>query len=234
MVVLIAFSFLIPALMTLQAARDAQVVASYAAVSTPSPTPMPIAPPRAAPQRITIIGDAFTAGSAVNSGPATTWPAVVAAQLGLPETVIAGAGMGYAIADASGRSFETAAAQVSSHSGVVVVFGSVDDPDDPAAVGAGVQAVIAAIRERAPGAAIILVGPAWAGTDVPDRVVQNQQAEQTVAAAAAMIFVDPLAQGWFSADPSLIGSDGTYPTDAGHAAIAARLLPLIQQSLPAR
>ena len=43
------------------------------------------------------------------------------------------------------------------------------------------------------------------------------------------VFVDPLAEGWFSgASHRLIGSDGLHPTDAGHRFIAKHVLAALE------
>ena len=45
---------------------------------------------------------------------------------------------------------------------------------------------------------------------------------------------DPLAEGWFVGRPELIGPDGVHPSDAGHAYLAEKIVPLIAGQLPKR
>ena len=45
-------------------------------------------------------------------------------------------------------------------------------------------------------------------------------------------FVDPIADRWFVDRPDLIGADGVHPTDAGHAYMADKIVPLVSALLP--
>lgn len=118
---------------------------------------------------------------------------------------------------------------------VTVLFGSRNDNgEDLAVVRANAVETVALVQQRAPGTALVVVGRAWDGADVPGSVLALRDVVRDVAAAAGARFVDPLAEGWFAGRPELIAPDGVSPTDAGHSYLADQLTPVIQEILAAR
>jgi hypothetical protein len=107
---------------------------------------------------------------------------------------------------------------------LVIVEGSVSDQYYP---GPGVRqaavAVFTNLKAHLPNAKVIVVGPAWAGTPPAD-VVAVENAVKAAAAGRVALFIDPIADGWFSgASAALMGSDHESPTNLGHARIAAMI-----------
>lgn len=188
--------------------------------SAPSPTPTP---ERAS---IVIVGDDFTTGTAMNSGP--TWPNLLGLDADVSALGVAESGY---LVGAAGDTFAARAASVPATTDVVVFLGGGDDP-----VGADLQTAageaFAAARTAAPEARLVVVGPPWTGD--PDSVSANMTARRDAIAAAASaagaVFIDPIADGWFIDREELIGSDGIHPTDAGQTVIADRLRPVLQEA----
>ena len=114
----------------------------------------------------------------------------------------------------------------------VVFFGSVNDMDTPAEeLIVAVQHTLAAAKTAAPSAGLLVIGPAWADTYPPEQLLAVRDTVQAGATAVGATFVDPIAEGWFTDQPNLLGAGGTVPTDAGHAYLAAKIAPLIAQQL---
>lgn len=118
--------------------------------------------------------------------------------------------------------------------GMVVVQGGHNDSGSPEAqVQAAARDVLSRLHAALPKAKIIVIGPIWPSGDVPqiERILEGDLKQ--IATAAGARFVDPIADGWFSGGyAKLIGSDGTHPTDAGHARIAKLLGPVFAATVP--
>ncbi len=181
-----------------------------------------------APERasIVVIGDDFTAGTAMNSGP--TWPSLL--DIDADVTPLAVAETGYTIG-AAGDTFAARAATVPATADVVVFLGGGDDPLG-SALQPAVAAALTAARSAAPDARLVVVGPPWTGN--PDAVagsmITRRDAVAAAATAAGAVFIDPIADEWFDGT-GLVGSDGIHPTDAGHARMAERLRPVLQEAV---
>lgn len=81
---------------------------------------------------------------------------------------------------------------------------------------------------------MVIVGVVWPNsTPVPEAVTVNGIIRDRVEASGTVDqFVDAMAEAWFAGDnEDLIGSDGTHPTDDGHAFIAEQMLPRIRTAL---
>ena len=118
--------------------------------------------------------------------------------------------------------------------GMVAVQGGHNDSGSPEAqVQAAARDVLSRLHAALPKAKIIVIGPIWPSGDVPqiERILEGDLKQ--IATAAGARFVDPIADGWFSGGyAKLIGSDGTHPTDAGHARIAKLLGPVFAATVP--
>ena len=201
-------------------------------VSAPPPPP---APP------VAIIGDVYTSGSALGEYGAQRWPELAVDQLnqqGLEIDVKVGAqdGSGYvAIGHDHTRVFADRIPELlGPNTKAVVVFGSANDMDTPAEeLTPAVQQALAAAKTAAPSAALLVIGPAWVDTYRPQQLLTVRDIVQSEAAAVGATFVDPIAEAWFTDQPDLLGTNGTTPTEAGHAYLAAKIAPLIAQQLQA-
>ena len=84
----------------------------------------------------------------------------------------------------------------------------------------------------APEAELVVVGPVWPEEVAPAGARNNRDVIREQAEAVGARFVDPLEEAWFVDRPDLIGEDGVYPTDEGHAYLADLLEPVVRDALP--
>ena len=118
---------------------------------------------------------------------------------------------------------------------LVVLFGSRFDAAGIAdRVGGAAQQAISSIRDRAPDATLVVIGPAWPGAAPPAGVRNNRDVLRAAAEAASVPFADPLRGEWFADGRGLIGADGVHPTDEGHVRLADRIQPVVEEALEER
>ena len=184
------------------------------------------------------IGDSYTGGSLMGGDGAANWANVVQGYLDrdtyrIPWSVDAGGGSGYTQGGTRGLTFlDLVDEAVTGNDDIVVIFGSRND-DDPAAVDEASIKVFARVRELAPSAQLLVIGPAWVNENVPASILGIRDALERNASAVGAAFLDPIADRWFfGPDAALIGSDGVHPTDAGHEYMALRILPAIEALFP--
>lgn len=186
--------------------------------------------------QIDILGDSYVAGSAEGGTGSANWTRVAGTrfyELGdrVELNVIAQPGSGYLARGTTNLVFrEAATLRLRPTADVVLVFGSRNDgrQDDETMYNAA-KLLYSDIHEMAPQAEIIVVGPVWVDADVPDFIAANNAAMERAAAENDVVYVDALEEGWFAgAEEGLIGADGIHPTDAGHAYLAAKIFPLLE------
>lgn len=191
------------------------------------------------PPNVDIIGDSYVGGSDEGGYGAANWTKIVGSRFysesrPIDMNVIAVPGGGYITRGPDNVTFaEAAATKLRSTADLVLVFGSRNDgKQDPGTMAAAATDLYAKIRERAPHAKLIVVGPAWVNERVPDSISTNTQAMAGAASTAGAAFVNPLSEGWFfGADAKLIGGDGVHPTDAGHQYMAEKMFAVISKTL---
>lgn len=173
---------------------------------------------------LTVIGDSYSSGQPGIGGIGPRgWPAIVATRLGGDLQNWAVGGTGY-VNGAGGHTFPIRAQITSPESQTVIVFGSLNDQAfSPAAVGTAAAATYQRVRDRAPDARLLVIGPQYPNAQRPADLLAVRDAVRTAATNAGADFVDPLAEGWFDNRPDLIGSDGWHPTDLGHIYLADRI-----------
>ncbi|MCU1365237.1 MAG: lysophospholipase L1-like esterase [Ilumatobacteraceae bacterium] len=170
------------------------------------------------------------------------WTSIIAGMLqdsgyNVELTVDATPGSGYVRTGASGTNFvDQIGRTVKPDTTLVVVFGSrYDDGIIPREqVGSTANTAIEKIRSISPSAAVLVIGPAWPDDTFPGYITGIEWNLKATAAADHATFLDPIADHWFFGQPTLIGSDGISPTDAGHAYMAERIEPAALAMLPAR
>jgi hypothetical protein len=205
---------------TASSGAPAAAVESTAPAATPTPTPTPTPEPYV----ISVIGDAYTSGSAANAGPA--WPQLT----NVPNVnVLAVPDVGYAAEnpDAPGTTFVTQAEQVSPDTDLVVFFGSRNDPVEYDAVYEAASAAYATALARAPEASLLVIGPLWGEDGPTDEELTTLGAVRDAATAVGARWVDPVAESWFPPESGLIADDGVNPNDTGQLRLAERIAPLL-------
>jgi lysophospholipase L1-like esterase len=198
-------------------------------------------PLSASPTRIAVIGDSYTAGfEETGRGAANwterTWQILAGRGTYVRADVAAEGGAGYAVRGNQGGLFgDLTARVVQPDDALVVFFGSRNDQDvEPGQLTRLVADTLGLARRTTPSARMLVIGPPWPTVDVPGNVWRIRVILSTEARVVGAEFVDPLAEGWFVGRPELIGPDGVHPTDAGHAYMADKIVPLIAGQLPKR
>ena len=201
---------------------------SSASTGSPSPT-------EADGPRLVVVGDGYTSGTARGGLGRDGWPALLGTRIeGAEVDVAADVGAGYVAEGSSGRTFaDLAGAADLEAADVVVIAGSRDDgPGIADQVAEAAGALFAEVGDRAPDAQLVVVGPIWPEETVPAGARNNRDVLRDAAEAAGGVFVDPLEEAWFVDQPELLGEDGVYPTDEGHAYLADRIEPAVRDALP--
>ena len=213
------------------------VVALVAAGLALRPRPVTAQPGRAAtlsadpaPPLAAFIGDSYATGTGASST-SDRWTSTVARDQGWRELNLARGGTGYLTAS----SFEGCGAEtcpnyqvmlkqaVRARAAIVVVAGGQSDQGNPsAAEHRAVLATYEALREGLPDARIIAVGPS-SPARVPGSAIKSvDRAVREAAAGAGATYVSLLSPPVIR--PTMVLDDGVHVSDAGHAAIARRVI----------
>lgn len=192
------------------------------------------------PIPVAVLGDSFSSGTEYGGLGAKGWPNLATLQLrdqGINIAVARGdqKGAGWVEPNSNGVVFSTEAARkVGPTTQLVVLFGSLNDGSVPLDVlSTAVAATLADVKSAAPQAKLLVIGPPTLGRGTPEkpgRMPAVRDAIRAPAEAAGAMFVDPITENWFN-NPSLIGTDGVHPTDAGHQMMADRIVPLISAQI---
>ncbi|MDL5159174.1 SGNH/GDSL hydrolase family protein [Actinomycetospora termitidis] len=179
---------------------------------------------------VAVLGDSYSAGTAEGGLGAAGWTARLAHDRGwrLTDTAIPGTGYLRARPDAGTYAAAQLDAALAVAPDLVVVQGSLNDADlPPAQVAAAATALYRTIRDRAPLARLVVVGPAWPDASPSVDVVAVRDALGVAARAAGALWIDPMTDDWFGGPVPdgtvLIGTDRLHPTDAGHRLMADRV-----------
>ena len=180
------------------------------------------------PSLTAFIGDSYAAGTGATS-PQRRWTTLVAADQGWRELNLARQGTGFlatASADECGRpacpNYEVVLRDaVRAGAAVVVVSGGQEDvARDPARVARAVRATYRAIREGLPDAEIIAVGPSAIEPSSGIRAIDA--AVREAAAEVDATYVSLLRPAVIK--PVMVAEDEVHVNNAGHAAIARRVI----------
>lgn len=193
-----------------------------------------VSAPPAAPV-LAFYGDWFVSGTAEGGIGDAGWPAIVSQRIGAdgsaPHAV---ADAGYvAVSAVTADTFTSLVERAPEPTAdVTIVFGGRNDyrapPED---IAAAATRTFGTIQADAPGTELLVIGPAWSGSDVPPDLLPVRDAVQQAAAGAEATFVDPLAEQWFAEGTGLVAADLISPTDAGHVVLADRIEPVLRQLL---
>lgn len=189
--------------------------------------------PKPDPDLVTIIGDSYTGGSNEGGNKAANWVARI--QLTLDRVNLDNEGIGGTGYATQVNNFGSRVARsIGPNTDLVVFFGSRNDVgSNPAAVGAAASSAYSEVKRIAPTARLLVIGPAWGGSEVPKPMLGVRDAVRDAAVASGAVFVDPIAEKWFLTPETsvLIGADGVHPTDDGHAFLATAIKPHITAAL---
>lgn len=190
------------------------------------------------PKKVVVIGDSFTEGAPLGAVGAKSWQQLAFRQLrkegvDITAEISREGGSGYVARGYRGTTFgEKARRLLEPDDDLVIIFGATGDASEkPESVTAAVSDTFSLVRTASPRAKFIAVGPVSAPAYSSPEVTRVRDVVRDEAAKTDAIFVDPIADQWFVGQPNLIREDGLHPTDAGHAYIAERLLPIMQRVL---
>jgi lysophospholipase L1-like esterase len=197
----------------------------------------PLTPPAA--KVIAIVGDSYTAGTPEGGLGKASWAALAIKELlrngvNLDSQIAATAGSGYVnpgmpAGETLGDDVRQA---LRKDDDLVVIFGGLNDLEvSPETESKAVEQTLSDLRNRAPTAKVVVIGPAWPNADAPPELLAVRDTLRDNAAQINATFVDPIADRWFVDDPALIGADKVHPTDDGHVYMSEQILPYIQTAL---
>jgi lysophospholipase L1-like esterase len=201
----------------------------------PSATASVSAEPSADPgyaARVVVIGDSDTGGT--DQG-AAAWPSLLRERLPDVEIEALTTGDSGYVSTTAGEPSLTdlvARADLTDDTDLVVLFGSRFDASGISdQVSAAARQAIATVRDEAPDAAVVVIGPVWLGDRPPAGVRNNRDVVRAAADLAAVSFVDPLTEGWLVEGAGLVSDDDVHLDDAGQAALADLLQPVVEAAL---
>lgn len=223
--VTIVVGLIVLVVLTPIAVRRGAVPATGLAQSQGGPRATAASPAAAARVDIAALGGSFTAGSAMDSGQQSEWPALLTAQQPWTVTPFAVSGAGFVHEDVPGTAIGSQVDRViAAAPDVVVVAGGHDDArESPAAVQAAARDVLTRLHTGLPDAKLVVIGVLWPGQPAGFVTTINNRLRD-LAGEVGATFVDALSEGWLNgSDPPLIGIDGVHPTDEGQAALAEHI-----------
>jgi lysophospholipase L1-like esterase len=193
---------------------------------------------------IVVIGDSYTEGVDQGGMGDENWTSQLHSLLRdegyrVAMTVDGSGGSGYVSTGWRNVTFaELADRTVDGSADIVIVFGSINDTFDGATRDDVFEAAVdllSDVRRAAPGSSVIVIGPSPTGDDIPTDLRRVSRGVGSAASDADALFVDPIAEGWFTGDDAvLISDDGLHPTDAGHDYIARLVLPHVEAVIAER
>ncbi|MFL4473016.1 SGNH/GDSL hydrolase family protein [Paeniglutamicibacter sp. MACA_103] len=188
-------------------------------------------------RNVVVIGDSMSTGFGTSA--TNAWPNLIATaptddSMPLQIRNNAQNGSGYLNVGLTGTTFAWQVEQgVTPETDLVVFFGSVNDlHHDPTQLAAAIAEIFASTKDKAPQAALLVVGPPAYSTPPGTRYLAVGDAVKQAGRAAGAIHVDPIAEGWFVDDVDrLVGPDGLHPTVEGQHYLRDKLEPLILETL---
>lgn len=165
--------------------------------------------------RLAVIGESYTAGS--NNG--VTWPEVLAQKRGWSVHNAAIGGSGYVAGGDKAFPYRAGYVAETTMPDLILVVGSRNDKSEPEKIRSAATAMFADLKQKAPQAQVLIIGPIWDNTTPPAGVLRANAETRAAAEAVGLPFVDALSLNWLS-DPGLIQADGVHPTDAGQRVLA--------------
>lgn len=185
--------------------------------------------------RAVFLGDSYVAGTGA-SDPSKRWTSIVAKDQGWTEINLGQGATGYVSGGLGEGQQDQYASRIAklkqANPDIVVVSGSQNDLTFPAAqVATAIRDTLTAVRDAAPEARIIVVGPVNPGT-----IVAGTRANDTVVQAVAneigATYISSIDPGSTYQDQSDYFTDGQHPSDSGHQHIADRIEAGLPKDLP--
>lgn len=200
-------------------------------------------------KRMIVLGDSYTDGANGISTTQTFPSDLMNYYVNLDVWPSGSGGTGY-IANSDGNyvNFQARVQSdvISNNPDIVMVAGGINDLGYPSnQLYAAASELYATLTEALPSSTILVVGPWWPRSiPVDTNEIAGSEAIEAAANAAGLPFIQPAGNnpnpwitGYYSVPgsgnaPIFIGSDGTHPTVAGHAFLAANLAPFVAGNCP--
>jgi lysophospholipase L1-like esterase len=202
------------------------------AFDVPQPAAQSVARPIAG-STVAFLGDSYTSGwNGAGLGP-RGWPGLIANARGWRTVNLAVAGTGFINPGWTNQPVGSRVSEVIKRQPDVVFIaaGHNDSRWSSTATAKAADQVIDRLHAALPDALLVIVAPIWPSASPPRRCVDLRDHLRRTAASVDAIFIDPLAEGWFSESRQrLIGSDGIHPTAAGHRYMAERVLAALAEA----
>ena len=178
------------------------------------------------PLSVAVVGDQYTAGIENR----LVWPTLMAQRTGWSVSNFALPDAGF-VADGRGGhgfTYQVDRAQVSRPQ-VIVIMGGIADARFPDVGQVRVGALDAVNKVKVGGERVLVVGPTYFETPVPNSVIRVSDAIKEVAEKAGVPYLDALDPPWLTRDqmrPDLKG-----PTDEGQSAIADKVVAWLRSEV---
>jgi lysophospholipase L1-like esterase len=175
---------------------------------------------RSAETRVTVLGDSFAGGSAENTGP--TWPVQLAEQNGWVLDNEAVGGTGFVRKSVLGDRLTDRLDKIPRKYADLVIFalGGNDSELNLAQVKKAAKKAIDDVQAISPSSDFVILSPFLNGTDKLRPAITNlRDALADIAKEEGIPYIDVT----MFLPPSAIGSDGTHPTDEGHAILTKKI-----------
>jgi lysophospholipase L1-like esterase len=204
----------------------ASTPASASAVVAASAKPVPIV--------AAFFGDSYISGSAMDSGEDMRWPHLVSKRMGWTPYLLGVGGSGF-IATGQGDSFiQRVPRLMAAKPQIVIIQGGHNDVTYPRPqIEAAAKLLIDTIHADLPAAKLVVIAPFEPTNPTFSTAIAIEGYLKADAEAVGALFIDPIVDNWLQGRAStLIGSDGTHPTDAGEAAISTYVLSKLLPAFP--
>ena len=196
------------------------------AYDAPQPAAQSVARPIAG-SMVAFLGDSYTSGwNGAGLGP-RGWPGLIGKARGWRTVNLAVPGTGFINPGWTNQpvASRVLAAIEKQPDVVFIAAGHNDSRWSSTATAKAADMVIDRLHAALPDALLVIVAPIWPSASPPRRCVDLRDHLRRTAASVDAIFIDPLAEGWFTGSRQrLIGADGIHPTTAGHRYMAERVL----------
>ncbi len=185
---------------------------------------------------IAIVGDSFTEGTGFGGLDPHNWVPLMTAQLerdgySVNTAVEAGGSSGYTKPGYRNLTFaQMVKLVVTPSTNYVIIFGGFNDHVSASdELDTASSQLYAEVKKIAPLATLIVIGPLLPDEDLAPKIIPVRDVLKKNAQAAGVLFIDPIAEGWFSgANSKMISTDGIHPNDEGHQAMAERIAAIIE------
>ncbi len=198
-------------------------------------SPPPLSSPQ--PRLVSVISDelagAQPGSDAEQEGP-PSWISIVPQRVSVRLSPFIYPSSGYTIRgfddDPNGSTFVTRAGRISDTTSLAVfVGGAADRGRARTTISKAATTAYADVKEIAPQARVVVVGPVWPTADPPADVLAVRDALRTAAGVADATWVDPIGSRWLAGSSSQWDAETNQPTAAGQRQLGVLMTQVVQR-----